>query len=72
MISFYYLQQVQPHSQPVPEHDSSHVHAVSHLSVPQHEPLQDDLPEYAYMAPVVATMAKVANKIIFFFILMLF
>ncbi|MDI1232980.1 MAG: hypothetical protein PSX81_01725 [bacterium] len=71
---FNYLQQAQPHSHSVPEQELSHVQATSHLSVPQQEPLQDDLlfAEYAYKAPVVATMAKVANTIIFFFILMLF
>ncbi len=40
--SIAYLQQEQPQSQLVPEHESSQVQATSHLSVPQHEPLHLD------------------------------
>lgn len=66
----YYLQQVHPQSQSVPEQESSQEHSVWHLSVPQQDPLQLDFCEvYAYRAPDVATMAKAASNIIFFFIL---
>lgn len=40
---FNYLQQEQPQSQLSPEQELSQEHATSHLSLPQQEPLQDDL-----------------------------
>lgn len=70
-----YLQQVQPQSQLSPEHELSQEQAVSHLSVPQHEPLHFALVEellIAYNAPEAAITTNDVNKMIFFFMIFLF